>query len=81
MSILPDKAAIQNSFAALPLSTYRIGETVITDGQLRLLPGMKAEPRQLSGAPGVHAHNGTVSLLGRPRNQATAGAAWPPAPG
>jgi multidrug efflux system membrane fusion protein len=27
------------------------GETVITDGQLRLLPGMKAEPRQLSGAP------------------------------
>ena len=27
------------------------GETVVTDGQLRLLPGMKAEPRQLSGAP------------------------------
>ncbi len=25
------------------------GETVITDGQLRLLPGMKAEPRTLSG--------------------------------
>ena len=24
---------------------------VITDGQLRLLPGMKAEPRALSGAP------------------------------
>ncbi len=29
----------------------RAGETVITDGQLRLLPGMKAEPRALSGAP------------------------------
>jgi membrane fusion protein, multidrug efflux system len=26
------------------------GETVITDGQLRLLPGMKAEPREASGA-------------------------------
>ncbi|HET7535496.1 MAG TPA: efflux RND transporter periplasmic adaptor subunit [Candidatus Didemnitutus sp.] len=31
----------------------RAGETVVTDGQLRLLPGMKAEPRQLSGAPVV----------------------------
>ena len=29
----------------------RAGETVVTDGQLRLLPGMKAEPRALSGAP------------------------------
>jgi multidrug efflux system membrane fusion protein len=27
------------------------GETVVTDGQLRLLPGAKAEPRDLSGAP------------------------------
>jgi multidrug efflux system membrane fusion protein len=27
------------------------GEVVVTDGQLRLLPGMKAEPRQPSGAP------------------------------
>ena len=27
------------------------GETVVTDGQLRLLPGMKAEARQPSGAP------------------------------
>jgi len=32
-------------------SGVKAGETVITDGQLRLLPGMKAEPRQLSGAP------------------------------
>lgn len=28
----------------------RAGETVVTDGQLRLLPGMKAEPRPLSPA-------------------------------
>jgi multidrug efflux system membrane fusion protein len=27
------------------------GETVVTDGQLRLLPGMKAEPKTLSGTP------------------------------
>jgi multidrug efflux system membrane fusion protein len=27
------------------------GETVVTDGQLRLLPGLKAEPRAPSGAP------------------------------
>jgi multidrug efflux system membrane fusion protein len=27
------------------------GETVVTDGQLRLLPGMKAVPRTASGAP------------------------------
>jgi multidrug efflux system membrane fusion protein len=27
------------------------GETVVTDGQLRLVPGMKAEPRKLSGEP------------------------------
>ena len=32
-------------------SGVKAGETVVTDGQLRLLPGMKAEPRQLSGAP------------------------------
>jgi hypothetical protein len=29
----------------------KAGETVVTDGQLRLLPGAKAEPRQPSGAP------------------------------
>jgi multidrug efflux system membrane fusion protein len=32
-------------------SGVKAGETVVTDGQLRLLPGMKAEPRALSGAP------------------------------
>jgi multidrug efflux system membrane fusion protein len=29
----------------------KAGETVVTDGQLRLLPGAKAEPRAASGAP------------------------------
>ncbi len=29
----------------------KAGETVVTDGQLRLLPGMKAEPRAPTGAP------------------------------
>ncbi len=29
----------------------KAGETVVTDGQLRLLPGVKAEPRAPSGAP------------------------------
>jgi len=32
-------------------SGVKAGETVVTDGQLRLLPGMKAEPRTPSGAP------------------------------
>jgi CRP-like cAMP-binding protein len=32
MSLIPDKATFQNSFATLPLSTYRAGETVIADG-------------------------------------------------
>ena len=34
----------------LLISGVTKGETVITDGQLRLLPGMKAEPRTASGA-------------------------------
>ena len=32
-------------------SGVKAGETVVTDGQLRLLPGARAEPRALSGAP------------------------------
>jgi len=32
-------------------SGVKAGETVVTDGQLRLLPGMKAEPRAPTGAP------------------------------
>lgn len=35
----------------LLVSGVKAGETVVTDGQLRLLPGAKAEPRQASGAP------------------------------
>lgn len=31
----------------------KAGETVVTDGQLRLLPGARAEPRQASGAPAL----------------------------
>ena len=37
--------------SSLLASGVKGGETVVTDGQLRLLPGMKAESRQLSGAP------------------------------
>ena len=36
--------------STLLASGVKGGETVVTDGQLRLLPGMKAEPRALSGA-------------------------------
>lgn len=36
--------------STLLMSGVKTGETVITDGQLRLLPGMKAEPRAPSGA-------------------------------
>jgi CRP/FNR family transcriptional regulator, cyclic AMP receptor protein len=32
MSLIPNKATFQNSLAALPLVTYRAGDTVITDG-------------------------------------------------
>jgi CRP-like cAMP-binding protein len=32
MFAIPDKATFQNSFATLPVATYRPGETVITDG-------------------------------------------------
>ena len=32
MPLIPDKAALQNSLASLPLVTYQAGETVIVDG-------------------------------------------------
>ena len=32
MSLIPDKAAFQNSLASLPLATYQPGETVIVGG-------------------------------------------------
>lgn len=53
------RTAGDNSILA---SGVQAGETVITDGQLRLLPGMKAEPRQLSGAPIVDS-----SAAGKPK--------------
>jgi membrane fusion protein, multidrug efflux system len=37
--------------STLLTSGVKDGETVVTDGQLRLLPGVKAEPRQPSGEP------------------------------
>jgi len=37
--------------STLLASGVKPGETVVTDGQLRLLPGAKAEPRAPSGAP------------------------------
>ena len=42
------RTAGDNSLLA---SGVKANETVVTDGQLRLLPGMKAEPRAPSGAP------------------------------
>ena len=42
------RAAGDNTLLA---SGVKAGEVVITDGQLRLLPGMKAEARAPSGAP------------------------------
>ena len=32
MTLIPEKAAFQNSLASLPLVTYQPGETVISDG-------------------------------------------------
>lgn len=45
------KVARTTADSSLLASGVKAGETVITDGQLRLLPGMKAEPRPASGAP------------------------------
>lgn len=45
------KVARTDGDNSLLLDGVKSGETVITDGQLRLLPGMKAEPRAASGAP------------------------------
>jgi multidrug efflux system membrane fusion protein len=39
----------------LLMSGVKAGETVVTDGQLRLLPGMKTEPRVLAGPPAAAA--------------------------
>jgi multidrug efflux system membrane fusion protein len=44
------KVARTAADTSLLASGVKAGETVVTDGQLRLLPGAKAEPRALSGA-------------------------------
>jgi multidrug efflux system membrane fusion protein len=48
-------------------SGIKAGETVVTDGQLRLLPGMKAEPRALSGAPVAEGAHGAEPKKDEPR--------------
>jgi len=45
------KVARTTADSSLLASGVQAGETVITDGQLRLLPGMKAEPRPTAGTP------------------------------
>jgi multidrug efflux system membrane fusion protein len=49
------KIARTTGDSTLISSGVAAGETVVTDGQLRLLPGARAEPRQASGAPIVAA--------------------------
>ena len=51
VELRPVKVARTAGDNTLLASGIKAGETVVTDGQLRLLPGMKAESRQLSGAP------------------------------
>ena len=46
----PVKVARTAGDSTLLTDGIKAGETVVTDGQLRLLPGMKAEPRAASGA-------------------------------
>ena len=45
------KVARTTGDVTLLAAGVKAGETVVTDGQLRLLPGMKAEPRAPTGAP------------------------------
>ena len=51
VELRPVKVARTEGDSTLLAEGVKPGETVVTDGQLRLLPGMKAEARQLSGAP------------------------------
>jgi multidrug efflux system membrane fusion protein len=45
------KVAREDHDNTLLAEGVKAGEVVVTDGQLRLLPGMKAEPRSPAGAP------------------------------
>ena len=51
VELRPVKVARTDGDNTLLTSGVKAGETVVTDGQLRLLPGAKAEPRAPSGAP------------------------------
>jgi multidrug efflux system membrane fusion protein len=51
VELRPVKVARVSGDFSLIGSGLKAGETVVTDGQLRLLPGMKVEARQLSGEP------------------------------
>ena len=50
VELRPVKVARTAGDSTLLTDGIKAGETVVTDGQLRLLPGMKAEPRAASGA-------------------------------
>ncbi len=51
VELRPVKIARTDHDSTLLAGGVKAGETVVTDGQLRLLPGAKAEPRAPSGAP------------------------------
>ena len=51
VELRPVKVARTDHDNTLLAGGVKAGETVVTDGQLRLLPGAKAEPRAPSGAP------------------------------
>jgi multidrug efflux system membrane fusion protein len=55
VELRPVKVARAAGDNTLLADGVKAGETVITDGQIRLLPGMKAEPRAQSGAAPVGA--------------------------
>jgi multidrug efflux system membrane fusion protein len=59
------KIARTTADSTLLASGVKAGETVITDGQLRLLPGMKAEPHPSSGAP--VAGDGAAAITDQPK--------------
>jgi multidrug efflux system membrane fusion protein len=51
VELRPVKVARTAGDNTLIASGLQAGETVVTDGQIRLLPGMKAEARAAGGAP------------------------------
>ena len=59
------KVARTTGDSTLLASGVKAGETVVTDGQLRLLPGMKAEPRPAAGAPA--AGDGATAVSTQPQ--------------